>query len=195
MKLFGKYLLIYVCLGIIVTYAFGWVDLIGNKQITGNVVKDILHSVSYYFTNVLIYWQVLILIGATTLAAITWAIRALLTNLTKKRPRVDFIKPIDTAIVDPSIFEIKEDETAIIGNWLFDGSEMLADHNCKRVEWLTSNYLNKIAKDYSGWETLYKDPNDNRYWESTYLHSEMHGGGPKSLVLLSKEEAIIKYKL
>ena len=90
--------------------------------------------------------------------------------------------------------KIKEDETAIIGNWIFDGSKMFADENCKRVEWLTNHYLSKIAKDYSGWETLYFDPEDNRYWESTYLQGEMHGGGPKSLILISGEDALKKYK-
>ena len=70
----------------------------------------------------------------------------------------------------------------------------LLDENQKRVEWLTTHYLIKIAKDYSGGKSLHKDPTDNRYWESIFLHGEMQGGGPKSLILISDEEAVIKYK-
>ncbi len=90
--------------------------------------------------------------------------------------------------------KIKADETSIIGNWIFDGPERFADENCKRIEWLINNSLKKVAKDYSGWETLYMDPNDERYWESIFLQGEMHGGGPKSLILISKEAALKKYK-
>ena len=72
---------------------------------------------------------------------------------------------------------------------------MLGDDACKRVQWLSQNYLIKVATDYSGWETLYRDPEDDRYWELTYPHSHMHGGGPPSLFNLSKEEAQMKYKI
>jgi Immunity protein 27 len=47
-----------------------------------------------------------------------------------------------------------------------------SDSTCQRIEWLTSSYLEKIAS--SNWETLFRDPDDGRYWEHTYPQGEMH---------------------
>jgi hypothetical protein len=71
MKLFGKILLIYFGILILITYALGWWDLIGNKQLTGNILKDISRSITYYFTNVIPYWWAVILISGVVLASIT----------------------------------------------------------------------------------------------------------------------------
>jgi hypothetical protein len=38
-------------------------------------------------------------------------------------------------------------------------------------------------------ETLYRAPDDGRYWEWTYPQSEMHGGGPPQLKYLTYQEA------
>ena len=46
----------------------------------------------------------------------------------------------------------------------------------------------------AGWETLYRDPRDGRLWELTYPQSEMHGGGPRRLHVLSRDEAAAKYE-
>jgi hypothetical protein len=43
------------------------------------------------------------------------------------------------------------------------------------------------------WETPFQDPNDGRFWERTYPHSEMHGGGPPRLTLMSTEKVRKKY--
>ena len=71
----------------------------------------------------------------------------------------------------------------------------MADPNCERIRNFTENVLLKIAiSPISGaWETLFRDPADGRLWERTYLESEMHGGGPPSLFLISVEDAIKKY--
>ena len=90
--------------------------------------------------------------------------------------------------------EIDKDETEIIGNWIFNGSKMIADEQCVRVDWLRSNYLIQIATDESGWLKLYQDPEDKRYWQLDFKHGELQGGGPPSLILLSELEAKRKYK-
>jgi len=41
--------------------------------------------------------------------------------------------------------------------------------------------------------TLYRDPDDGRYWERTYPQSELHGGGPPELRVLATEDARQKY--
>lgn len=72
---------------------------------------------------------------------------------------------------------------------------MVADDTCDRIEKLTSIYLLKISQDESGWERLYQDTEDKRYWELTYPHSEMHCGGPLRLTNISNTEAHRKYKI
>lgn len=84
-------------------------------------------------------------------------------------------------------------EIKIVGNWNFEGSKMTADEQSLRIERLITSYLTKIKTDCSGWDTLYMDPNDGRYWELIYHKSEMQGGGPPSLILLSSDQASRKY--
>jgi hypothetical protein len=82
-------------------------------------------------------------------------------------------------------------ETELIGRWEMVDGRVRGDATCERIEWLTSSYLEKISS--SNWETLFRDPGDGRYWERTYPHGEMQGGGPPSLFVLSAEKALAKY--
>ena len=91
--------------------------------------------------------------------------------------------------------EMDKNETEIISQWIFDGYHMQADENGKRIDWLIHHCLKKIALDYSGWEILYQDPADKRYWELTYPKGEMQGGGPPMLALISEHEMLKKYKI
>jgi len=90
---------------------------------------------------------------------------------------------------------LSEDEEKIIGKWvLSDDGNVVEDENCKRIKWLIENQMEKItlSKENGEWEILYKDAN-NRFWEKTYLQSELHGGGPPSLFLISEDKAHEKY--
>jgi hypothetical protein len=69
-----------------------------------------------------------------------------------------------------------------------------ADAVAKRIEWLTGEVLEPLASDSSGWETLFRDPGDGRLWEQTFPHSEMHGGGPPRLQVISENGAAAKYE-
>ncbi len=82
-------------------------------------------------------------------------------------------------------------ETELVGQWIQQGTSVISDGTCTRIKSLIGSYLVKVAG--SGWESLFQDPNDLRYWELTYLQSYMHGGGPPSLQFLSNENAIAKY--
>jgi immunity protein 27 of polymorphic toxin system len=82
-------------------------------------------------------------------------------------------------------------ETELIGHWLVENGRAGSDAICNRIEWLTTHHFRKIAG--GGWETLFQDPDDARYWERTYSQSEMHGGGPPALKCISREEAQNKY--
>ncbi|CAF3478399.1 unnamed protein product, partial [Rotaria socialis] len=70
---------------------------------------------------------------------------------------------------------------------------MKADDNTLRIEFLIKNSLLKITSDETGWDVLYQDKNDRRYWELIYYKSEMHGGGPPLLQLIAEEDVQKKY--
>jgi hypothetical protein len=94
----------------------------------------------------------------------------------------------------PETTYLTPDESNLRGNWIMqkDGS-VIADVTEKRIDWLTKHHLEHIATDSSGWEILYHDPCDGRIWELTFPQGEMHGGGPRSLQVLSVDDAAIKY--
>jgi hypothetical protein len=90
--------------------------------------------------------------------------------------------------------KIESTEIEIRGNWIFDGSTMKTDKTTKRIEELIKTYLIEVSIAVNGWEKLFKDPNDKRYWELTYPESEMQGGGPPLLRNLSEFEVKQKYR-
>jgi immunity protein 27 of polymorphic toxin system len=91
--------------------------------------------------------------------------------------------------------ELAPDEVDVRGDWVVQKDRsVVADATEQRIEWLTTQKLERIANDWSGWETLYRDPRDGRLWELTYPQSEMHGGGPRRLHVLSRDEAAAKYE-
>jgi hypothetical protein len=88
---------------------------------------------------------------------------------------------------------IEPNETLITGAWLTSHNRTVADETCQRIADLTQYHLVELGRDSSGWDTLYRDPNDGRYWELIYPHAELHGGGPPQLRWLSADEARNKY--
>jgi hypothetical protein len=89
--------------------------------------------------------------------------------------------------------DLRLEEVELCGYWLIEGSKVVADEMCKRIDWLLVNRLEKICTDPSGWELLLRDPTDGRYGERTYPGSEMHGGGPPMLKVISLAHAQRKY--
>ena len=90
--------------------------------------------------------------------------------------------------------KLKPNEIELRGNWEFVGNSMKADNISERIENLISSYLIEISEDESGWNKLYQDPEDERYWELSYPESEMHSGGAPLLKNLSLHEAKEKYQ-
>jgi immunity protein 27 of polymorphic toxin system len=90
--------------------------------------------------------------------------------------------------------ELAPDEVDLRGDWVVQKDRsVVADATEQRIEWLTTQKLERIANDWSGWESLYRDPRDGRLWELTYPQGEMQGGGPRRLHVLSRDEAAAKY--
>ncbi len=91
--------------------------------------------------------------------------------------------------------KIEPNEILLKGNWVFKDGSMTNDSISQRIEKLTSEYLIEVGEDDSGWNKLYRDPEDNRYWELTYPESEAHGGGAPQLEFLSDRQVKSKYRL
>ncbi|MEQ1765280.1 MAG: Imm27 family immunity protein [Pyrinomonadaceae bacterium] len=91
--------------------------------------------------------------------------------------------------------ELGPDEKEVIGNWIEVDGEIDGDEACFRIQYLTADYLERIgfSEAQGGWETLFRDPKDGRYWERTYPNGSWHGGGPPALINLSEVEAKEKY--
>lgn len=91
--------------------------------------------------------------------------------------------------------KLQPNERLLTGRWIVQDGKVRADATCERIAWLLSNHLQKIADSArsGGWETLSRDPDDGRYWESTYPQSGLHGGGPPELRCLTADEAREKY--
>ena len=91
------------------------------------------------------------------------------------------------------MIKLQPDEAYLEGRWTRIDGKPTADDVAQRIVWLTKDVLKEIAVDESGWDTLFVDPADGRLWERTYLHSEYHGGGPPTLQLIGRSEAMRKY--
>lgn len=89
--------------------------------------------------------------------------------------------------------KLQKSEKELIGSWVKSNGSVECDDTCLRIQFLTANVLKEIK--IGNWCALYQDPNDDRYWELTYPQSQLHGGGPESLVFIPDETAEKKYKL
>ena len=77
---------------------------------------------------------------------------------------------------------LRSGETELVGNWVVQAGSVVADDVSKRIEVLISSTLKEIGSSEDGWDVLYVDPSDGRYWELTYPDSGAHGGGAHETV-------------
>jgi hypothetical protein len=93
--------------------------------------------------------------------------------------------------------KLRPEEHLLVGSWLQDGNRVYGDAVTERIKWLLKHELQQIAVDAAsgGWDVLFQDAGDGRYWERIYPQSELQGGGPPSLCELSREAAQRKYLL
>jgi hypothetical protein len=89
--------------------------------------------------------------------------------------------------------KINSTETLLTGKWIWQGDRIVGDETCNRIYDLIKNHLKEEGRDASGWEALYRDPDDGRLWELTYPQGELQGGGPPQLRHLTVDEAKSKY--
>jgi hypothetical protein len=112
------------------------------------------------------------------------------------REGVCHFEPSNTARVDYShgvMMKIKLTETQLTGKWLSRDGRVVGDETCQRIEEIIASHLKELGRDPSGWDALYRDPDDGRLWELTYPQGHLHGGGPPQLHYLRSDEAKKKY--
>lgn len=85
--------------------------------------------------------------------------------------------------------KLSSNETSLVGNWIEKGGSIIQDSVCERIQWLTEMYFEQIIVDGDNWSALYKNPDDESYWELTYPQSYRQGGGPPTLQRVSKDYA------
>lgn len=71
---FIKYFALGVSVMILITYAFGWVDLVNNKMLTGNMLIDLKKSFEDFW-GALYYFRYIILVGSIILAFIFYGVK------------------------------------------------------------------------------------------------------------------------
>lgn len=84
---------------------------------------------------------------------------------------------------------LASNEHEICGQWLVSNGAVAADEACHRIEWLITTALSFIDTGESGWERVYQDPRDSRFWLLSYPQSHLQGGGPPSLRAINSQEA------
>lgn len=89
--------------------------------------------------------------------------------------------------------KLSPDEIQLNGTWQLVGRKLVADPVAHRIAILTGSYLVRVCADPSGWDSLYRDPADGRFWELTYPESDVQGGGPPRLECLSIDQVREKY--
>ncbi len=81
----------------------------------------------------------------------------------------------------------------LTGRWIERNGLIVADETCRRIELLLASHLKELCHDSTGWYTLLRDSRDGQLWELSYPESQMHGGGPPQLAIVSIEEARRRY--
>lgn len=88
--------------------------------------------------------------------------------------------------------ELGAEERRLAGAWIEDDGRT-PDEVDRRIFWLVTRRLVLRGMAHAGWEQLYRDPRDGRFWELTFPHGSLHGGGPRLLTCVGAEVARAKY--
>ena len=60
---------------------------------------------------------------------------------------------------------IEPSETEIVGEWILVEDRVVATEACARIQRLVTSHLRRLGDADGGWSTLFRDPNDDRFWE------------------------------
>jgi hypothetical protein len=111
----------------------------------------------------------------------------------RKYPAVKVLRELTCEKTPMAYSQVSE----IVGQWVEEAEDGIRrDESAKLIRQLTASEggrFHELATAEAGGSTLYRDPADGRLWEKTFPQSELHGGGPPRLNVLSEEEARDKY--
>ena len=89
--------------------------------------------------------------------------------------------------------ELDPEERELVGGWVGrDGARTLDDVD-RRIFWLVTRRLVPRGIAHGGWEQLYQDQRDGRYWELSFPEGSLHGGGPRRLKCITADIARERY--
>ena len=89
--------------------------------------------------------------------------------------------------------KLDRSESELVGSWSMRDGHMVADEVANRIDALVQHHLIELGADESGWDRLFRDPEDGRLWELTHLQGDSHGGGPPRLRCVDADYAQRKY--
>ena len=88
---------------------------------------------------------------------------------------------------------VKPGDTELRGFWIDLGSRMDKDAQWHRIEWLTSEHFEVLARADNGLDILCRDPVDGRLWEKVHDFPALRGGGPPRLAVIAPGKAAERY--
>jgi hypothetical protein len=91
--------------------------------------------------------------------------------------------------------ELAPDEHRLDGAYVDTPDGTAGDEVDQRIFWLVRRRLRPCGTAHGGWDQLFIDPRDGRYWELTFPHGSLHGGGPRRLTHLAPDVAEARYGL
>jgi hypothetical protein len=89
--------------------------------------------------------------------------------------------------------DLEPGERLLVGGWTAHDGRRELDEVDRRIFGLVSRRLVARGQANHGWEQLYQDPRDGRFWELTFPEGSLHGGGPLRLVCVAALVAGQKY--
>ena len=89
--------------------------------------------------------------------------------------------------------ELGPGERQLVGGWVDQEGGRTLDEVDRRIFWLVTRRLIPRGQAHQGWEQLFEDPRDGRFWELTFPEGSLHGGGPRLLTRVGEEQAREKY--
>jgi hypothetical protein len=89
--------------------------------------------------------------------------------------------------------DLQPDERQLVGGWAERDGRRELDEVDRRIFWLVSRRLVPRGQANHGWDQLYQDPRDGRFWELTFPEGSLHGGGPRRLECVAALVAAEKY--
>jgi hypothetical protein len=92
-----------------------------------------------------------------------------------------------------SFDDLSPDETQLTGRWLESAQGNTDDAVETRIKWLVANRLVALGRSTDGWDWLFRDPRDGRLWELTFPLGSLHGSGPRTLRVVSTDDASAGY--